>query len=78
MKTISVLEFRKNAKKIIQWVRQGQKMVMTYRGKPVAQIEPLQGEPPDENDPFYLLANHAVEKGNDLSNEQIDRIIYDK
>ncbi len=78
MKTISVLEFRKNAKKIIQWVTQGQRLMMTYRGKPVARIEPIQDGLPDENDPFYLLPGYAIETGSDLSNEQIDRIVYDE
>ena len=78
MKTITVLEFRKNAKKIIKWVTQGQRLMMTYRGKPVAKIEPLDDDIPNANDPFYLLAQQAVEEGTDLSNEDMDRILYDE
>ena len=78
MKTVTVLEFRKNAKKIIQWVTQGQRLMMTYRGKPVARIEPLESDVPDEQDPFYLLAEKAVDEGIDLSNKDIDRIVYDE
>jgi len=78
MKTVTVLEFRKNAKKIIQWVTEGQRLMMTYRGKPVARIEPLEDNNPDANDPFYLLAQQAVEEGIDLSNEDMDRILYDE
>ena len=78
MKTVTLLEFRKNAKRIIQWVTQGQRLMMTYRGKPVARIEPLENDIPDTNDPFYLLARHAAEEGTDLSNEDMDRILYDE
>ena len=78
MKTVTVLEFRKNAKKIIQWVTQGQKLMMTYRGKPVARIEPLNDDTPNTNDPFYLLPQHAIDEGADLSNKDMDRILYDE
>ena len=76
MKTISMLEFRKKAEAILNRVRAGQGYVLTYRGKPVARLEPIaNGEIPDD-DPLYMLPQLAVEGGESISNEEIDRIVY--
>ena len=77
MKTISLLEFRKNARKIIGWARRGQRMIMTYRGRPVCRIEPISDEEPSGDDPFYELYRLADTRGEDLSNEEIERIVYE-
>jgi antitoxin (DNA-binding transcriptional repressor) of toxin-antitoxin stability system len=75
MREISMLEFRKNAEAIIAQIRRGERMVLTYRGRPVVRLEPVEGDvSPD--DPFYSLNELAVSKGRSLSNEQIDRIVY--
>ena len=76
MKTISVLEFRKNVQKIIQLAQQGQRMTMTYRGKPVCVLEPIR-EDISEDDPFYKLDQLAEKGAEDMSNKDIDRIIYE-
>jgi antitoxin (DNA-binding transcriptional repressor) of toxin-antitoxin stability system len=76
MKTISVLEFRKNARQIIRLAINGQRMTMTYRGKPVFRIEPIKEKKASADDPFYRLAEMAESKGESLSNDQIDAIIY--
>jgi antitoxin (DNA-binding transcriptional repressor) of toxin-antitoxin stability system len=78
MKTVSLLEFRKNADKIIRWSRQGVRMVMTYRGRPVMRLEPVLGEAINDDDPFLLLDGIADGKGESLSNEEMDGIIYGK
>lgn len=76
MKTISMLEFRKKAEAVLNRVRAGQPYILTYRGKPVARLEPIaDGEIPDD-DPFYMLPQHAVEGTESLSNDEIDRIVY--
>jgi antitoxin (DNA-binding transcriptional repressor) of toxin-antitoxin stability system len=76
MKTISLLEFRRNAQQVIRWARRGQRMIMTYRGKPVCRIEPLDDEQPQGDDPFYGLCDLAGDDGEDLTNEEIDRTVY--
>ena len=78
MKSISVLEFRKNAEKIIRWSKQGKRMIMTYRGRPVMRLEPIQDDAVDKDDPFLLLDGIADGKKEDLSNRQMDEIIYGK
>lgn len=77
MKIISMLEFRKNAAKVIRWSKQGQRMIMTYRGKPIFRLEPILDDAIDENDPFYQLCDLADENGIQLSNQEMDKIIYE-
>jgi antitoxin (DNA-binding transcriptional repressor) of toxin-antitoxin stability system len=78
MKTISVLDFRNNARKIIRWSKQGQRMVMTYRGRPVMRLEPIRDEKVTSDDPFLQLQGIVVGKGKSLSNKEIDDIVYEK
>jgi antitoxin (DNA-binding transcriptional repressor) of toxin-antitoxin stability system len=77
MKTITMLEFRKNAGKIVRWSQQGQRMTVTYRGKPVMKIEPIVSEKSSVADPFYNLGFHADGSGGSLSNEAMDKLIYE-
>ena len=76
MKTISLLEFRKNSKKILEWARRGERMVMTFRGVPVCRIEPMGNKLPDTNDSFYQITDLADEKGGALKTQEMDKIIY--
>ena len=76
MKTISMLEFRQAAEQIIDQVRKGQRLILTYRGKPVARIEPVQSEGTDESDPFYSLTSLADAKGKSMTNRQMDEAVY--
>ena len=77
MKTLSMLDFRLNAERIIAQVQKGQRMILTRRGKPVARLEPISPDTPDADDPIYSLADLAV-SGEPLSNSQIDEILYGK
>ena len=60
MVKISVLEFRREAKEVIRRLQQGQRLVLTYRGKPVARMEPIVEGVTAGNDPIYSLADLAV------------------
>ncbi len=75
MKTISFLEFRKNSKKVLEWARRGERMIMTFRGKPVCRIEPIK-EKPGPEDPFYQITHLAEDKVGLLNNKEIDKIVY--
>lgn len=70
-----MLELRRNALGIIEEVQRGQHLVLTYRGKPMARIEPLESVPADE-DPFYALADLADAEGESLTNREMDQVIY--
>lgn len=76
METVSVLEFRRDAEAIIRKVRRGKRLVMTYRGKPVLRLEPIEASAPSPDDPFYRLARLATADGRALTNEEIDQIVY--
>ena len=76
MKTVSVLDFRKNTQKILKLAQSGHRMVLTLRGKPVMRLEPIEDDVLDSKDPFYRLAEKAVKTGTSLSNRQMDKLIY--
>lgn len=84
MKTVSIVEFRRNTESAIQSLRKGIRMVLTYRGKPVARLEPIEPEESDEpadSDPFYSMGALAkkwdsTKDKSSLSNEEIDQIVY--
>jgi prevent-host-death family protein len=75
MKTITMLDFRRDAERVLAKVRKGERLVLTHRGKPVARLEPIQGESIESDDPFYSLCELA-EPGGSLTNPQIDEILY--
>ena len=78
MKTVSMVEFRKNAEKILKKARNGETMILTYRRKPVVKLEPIVEEKARKNDPFYSLGAIADLKGKTMTNEEMDSIIYDE
>jgi prevent-host-death family protein len=77
MDRVSILEFRRDAEAIIRKVRQGKRLILTYRGKPVMRLEPIRNEEIGPDDPFYSLDQLAVSGGQSLTNEEIDRIVYE-
>ena len=72
-----MLEFRRNAENVIRRLRHGQTMVLSYRGKAVARLEPIRNEEPGSGDPFYRLCDLAAEQGRSLTNAEIDRAVYE-
>lgn len=76
MKTISLLEFRLHAEKILAQVQRGQRLILTRRGKPVARLEPIVHKPSGTDDPFYSLSGMCATAGETLSNAQIDDLLY--
>ena len=74
-----MLEFRKNAEGILRRVAQGERFVLSHRGRPAARLEPIDnGKGSDlTSDPFLDIANRAVAspRGKTPHNE-IDRILY--
>ena len=77
MKTITMLEFRRNAGKIIRCSQKGQRMTITYRGKPVMKIEPIMSKKTSIDDPFYSLGLVADNSAGSLSNEDMDKVVYE-
>lgn len=79
MKTLSMLEFRRNARRALDAVRRGERLLLTYRGKPVARLEPVRGGAgtvPDD-DPLLRIDDFAIDgAGGPLPNAEIDRLVY--
>lgn len=79
MKTITMLDLRRDARRWIEAVRRGERLVLTYRGEPVARLEPVRPEGREirEDDPLLRIDDFAVDgPGDRLTNEEIDRLIY--
>jgi prevent-host-death family protein len=70
------VEFRRKADEIIRKVRRGKRLILTYRGKPVMRLEPIQEQQVCADDPFYTLDQLALTHGDALTNEEIDEIVY--
>lgn len=75
MKTVPMLEFRRDTGRIIARVQKGERLILTRRGKPVARLEPIGSESVAADDPFYSLCDLAEPAGT-LTNPSIDRILY--
>ena len=87
MKTITMLELRQNAEAVVQDLRRGLALTLTYRGQPLARLEPIRLSAEDiaVDDPLYLLAEQAGLAKTDerlanenarLTNMDIDRALY--
>jgi prevent-host-death family protein len=78
MKTISMLELRKSADAVLREVQEGQSFVLTYRGKPVACLEPVRKRSAGDDDSIYSLDELASDKLEPLTNDVIDWIVYER
>ncbi|RPI80012.1 MAG: type II toxin-antitoxin system Phd/YefM family antitoxin [Desulfobacteraceae bacterium] len=78
MKIISLSEFKKNTRQVIHLIKKGQRIILTYRGKAVCRLEPLNNKKAVKNDLFYKINRLADTTAGDLSDDEIDRILYCK
>ncbi|MEK7269888.1 MAG: type II toxin-antitoxin system prevent-host-death family antitoxin [Planctomycetota bacterium] len=76
MKTVSMLDFRMRAAEVLRGVRRGERMVLTYRGKPVARLEAWEEPSKAPDDAFFRLPALAERTGKALTNAEMDRLIY--
>lgn len=79
METVTMLDFRKNAAKIIRRAVAGEKLILSYRGRSVLRFEPVSAkeDQPLAADPFYRMAGIAsTDRNGALAHEAIDRIVY--
>ena len=79
MKTVTMLEFRKDAEGVLRRVARGERFVLSHRGKPAARIEPIQTQTPDNplSDPFLGVGQRAKPSPKGRTNHgDIDRILY--
>jgi antitoxin (DNA-binding transcriptional repressor) of toxin-antitoxin stability system len=79
MKTVTMLEFRKNAAGILKRVARGECLLLTHRGKAAARLEPLAAAAPvpAPDDPALDLERFAVPgPGGRLTSRGVDRLLY--
>ena len=86
MRTVTMLELRLRAEAVVADLRRGVTLILTYRGRPLARLEPIRSAPEDlgADDPLFTLAEQAaiaedptLAGGNAaLSNADIDRTLY--
>ncbi|MFA6569093.1 MAG: hypothetical protein WCS96_12845 [Victivallales bacterium] len=79
METVTMLDFRKNAGKIIKRTVAGERMILSYRGRDVLRFEPVSAKDDKtfRDDPFYKIGGIAAkDRKGVLSNDEIDRIVY--
>ena len=79
MKSVTMLEFRKDAESVLRRVAKGERLVLSHRGKPAARLEPVNGPSNADpgSDPFLSIARRATPspKGK-TKHRDIDRILY--
>jgi prevent-host-death family protein len=79
MKTVTMLEFRKNAEGILRRVRRGERFVLSHRGRAAARLEPISTARAADpaNDPFLTIGRRATPspKGR-TRHTAIDGILY--
>lgn len=73
-----MLQLRKDAARALAAVRRGEPLLLTYRGRPVARIEPVRAEARvDDDDALRRLDAFAVDGPRGaLANRTIDRLVY--
>jgi prevent-host-death family protein len=82
--TITLLELRHKTEEVIRRVQAGEPLLLTKRGKPVLQLQPVKKEKIDwENDAFTKLVRSVAAQPKPkkkeivrLTNKEIDRLIY--
>ena len=76
MSSISIEELRQDVEGVLRRVKQGEELILTYRGKPAARLTPYTAPTPQQDDPLYRLRHYAAPGGESLQNEDIDAIVY--
>ena len=76
--TISTHQMRFEFERVLQAVKAGRSLTLTYRSKPLARIVPLKEKQAlPEDDPIFRLDELAEPIG-PLTNAQIDALVYDQ
>jgi antitoxin (DNA-binding transcriptional repressor) of toxin-antitoxin stability system len=62
MKTVTTLEFRKDAERILRRVAKGERFLLSHRGRAAARLEPLNvpDSPNSDSDPFLTIGQRAL------------------
>ena len=73
-----MLELRTQSRNVLRWLKTGEPLALTFRGKKVATLLPEENaaeQPIPTDDPIRRLHELAEPMGS-LTNEEIDRVLY--
>ena len=74
-----MLQLRRDARRALEAVRRGERLILTYRGRAVARLEPVR-EPAGAlpaDDALLRIDDYAVAgPRRRLTNTEIDRVVY--
>jgi antitoxin (DNA-binding transcriptional repressor) of toxin-antitoxin stability system len=79
MESITMLDLRKNSAVLLKKLKRKEKILLSFRGKPVATIHPILQDIDWESDSFLHFLNtipKTSSKKKHLSNEEIDSLVY--
>ena len=79
MKTVTMLQLRRNAAGILRRIAKGEHFILSHRGKPAARLEPVAGAGTYDvdDDPFLTIGRRAKRSPKGKTRHQdIDRILY--
>ena len=79
MKTISMVELRSGAAKVLSRLSKGERLILSHRGKPVARLEPFHSteDVAPESDPFLTVGSRATPSRKGATpHDQIDAFLY--
>jgi|GEM_PF-5990138 len=78
MKRVSMVELRTNFEDVVKALRQGVRVLLTYRGRELAHIEPVRKPRPAGGiDPLWRVAENAVPSPlGPLDHGSIDTDVY--
>lgn len=80
MDTITMLDLRTNSETLLKKLKKKEKVILSFRGKPIATIHPIVEEEWEE-DIFYkflqtMPKNNKSKKKKSISNTEIDSLVY--
>ena len=79
MKTVTMLEFRKDAEGILRRIAKGERLLLSHRGRPAARLEPLLPESSinPTHDPFLNVGDRSLPSPKGKTHHRdIDRLLY--
>ena len=78
-KSVTVLEFRRDTEGFLRRIDKGERLILFYRGKPAARLEPIHSlsRAPRKSDPFLTIGHRATASPKRIAkHHDIDRILY--
>lgn len=73
-----MLELRRHARRVFRAIQRGERLILTYRGRPVARLEPVRvsGET-NREDPIFRIEQFAEPgPGGKLARRHIEQAVY--